>query len=50
MNTTPAVASRYASQVPGPDTPYTRGITTMGEAVGAMLDTDCASVSTGEST
>src|ERR1700674_3867994 len=45
-----AVASTYASQVPLPARAQTSGIVAAGVVVGAMVETDCASVSIGERT
>ena len=42
------VARTYASQVPFPASAQTRGIVAAGVAVGAIVETDCASVSMGE--
>ena len=44
------VASTYASHVPLPASAHTNGIVAAGVDVGAMVETDCASVSSGEST
>ena len=43
-----AVASTYASQVPFPARAQTSGMVAAGVVVGAMVETDCASVSIGE--
>src|SRR5579872_912120 len=43
------IARRYASQVPLPASAATSGIVAAGVDVGAMVETDCASVSIGES-
>src|SRR5271165_914119 len=45
-----AVASTYASHVPFPASAHTNGIVAAGVVVGAIVDTDCASVSIGDST
>ena len=45
---TAAVASTYASHVAFPARAKTSGIVAAGVVVGAMVDTDCASVSMGE--
>src|SRR5216684_7028241 len=45
-----AVASTYASQVPLLAKAQTSGMVAAGVVVGAMVETDCASVSIGEST
>jgi hypothetical protein len=42
------VASAYASHVPLPASAHTSGIVAAGVVVGAMVETDCASVSRGE--
>ncbi len=42
------VARTYASHVPLPASAQTRGIVAAGVVVGAMVETDCASVSMGE--
>src|SRR5579864_4017981 len=42
------VASTYASHVPLPASAHTSGIVAAGVVVGAMVETDCASVSMGE--
>ena len=42
-------ANAYASQVPLPASAQTSGIVATGDVVGAIVDTDCASVSIGES-
>ena len=47
-SSTATVASTYASQVPLPASAHTRGIVAAGVVVGAMVDTDWASVSIGE--
>ena len=47
-NNTAMVASRYASHVPFPASAQTRGIVAAGVVVGAMVETDCAKVSSGE--
>ncbi len=44
-----AVASTYASHVPFPASAQTNGMVAAGVVVGAMVETDCASVSIGES-
>jgi len=44
------VASRYASHVPFPAVAKTSGTVIAGEQVGAMVETDCARVSSGPST
>src|SRR5271154_4049717 len=46
---TAPVASTYASHVPFPASAHTSGIVTTGVLVGAIVDTDCASVSIGDS-
>jgi hypothetical protein len=43
------VASPYASHVPLPARAHTSGIVAAGVAVGAMVETDCAKVSRGDS-
>ena len=42
------VARTYASQVPLPASAKTSGIVAAGVVVGAIVETDCASVSMGE--
>src|SRR5580700_9057604 len=49
-SSTAPVASTYASQVPFPARAHTRGMVATGVVVGAMVETDCASVSIGERT
>jgi hypothetical protein len=44
------VASKYASHVAFPASAHTSGIVATGVVVGAMVETDWASVSIGEST
>ena len=44
------MASTYASHVALPASAHTSGIVAAGVVVGAMVETDCASVSMGEST
>src|SRR5271155_5782318 len=46
----PAVARRYTSHVPLPASAKTSGIVIAGVVVGAMVETDCASTSSGERT
>src|ERR1017187_2390801 len=48
-SSTATVASKYASQVPFPASAQTSGIVAAGVVVGAIVETDCASVSSGES-
>jgi hypothetical protein len=43
------LANTYASHVPFPAKAQTRGMVATGVVVGAMVETDCASVSIGES-
>ena len=47
---TASVAKMYTSHVPLPASANTSGIVIAGVAVGAIADTDCASVSHGPST
>jgi hypothetical protein len=49
-NSTATVASKYASHTPFPASAQTSGIVAAGVVVGAIVETDCASVSIGEST
>lgn len=44
------VANTYASHVPFPASAHTSGIVAAGVVVGAIVDTDCASVSIGDKT
>src|SRR5580704_5391513 len=44
------VANTYASHVPFPASAHTSGIVAAGVVVGAIVDTDCASVSIGDNT
>ena len=45
-----AVAPTYESHVPFPEVAKTRGIVSVAVAVGAMVEIDCASVSSGPRT
>ena len=47
-SSTAEVASTYASQVPLPAKAKTSGMVATGVVVGAMVETDCASVSIGD--
>jgi len=47
-NSTPQIAKRYESHVPFPARAKASGMVMVGEVVGAMVETDWASVSSGE--
>jgi hypothetical protein len=50
MSAMPTMARAYANHVPAPARAKTRGMVKVGEVLGAMVETDWASVSKGDST